>query len=95
MKWEGFQYTTSLDLNTGYYHVRLTEYASILCAIILPWGKYCYRCLPTEVSNSPDILQQKMNYLFQGFEFICAYIYEILILKKVDWIDHVQKLKLV
>ena len=26
------------------------------------------------VANSPEILQQKMNDLFQGFEFIRAYI---------------------
>ena len=44
------------------------------------------------VDNSPDILQQKMNDLFHGFEFICAYIDELLILTKGNWIDHVQKL---
>ena len=46
------------------------------------------------VANSPDIFQQKMNDLFHGFEFICAYIYKILILTKVYWTDHVQKIEL-
>ena len=46
------------------------------------------------VVNSPDIFQQKMNDLFHGFEFICAYIYYLLILIKVDWTGYVQKLKL-
>ena len=45
-------------------------------------------------SNSPDIFQQKMNDLFHGFEFIRAYIYELLILIKVDCTDHVQNLEL-
>ena len=36
LKLEGFQYTTSLDLNMGYYHIQLSENASNLCAIILP-----------------------------------------------------------
>ena len=36
---EGFQYATSLDLNMGYYHILLSEQASNLCTIILPWGK--------------------------------------------------------
>ena len=34
--------------------------------------------------NSRDIFQQKMNDLFQGFEFIRTYIDNILITKKGD-----------
>ena len=62
--------------------------------IILLWGKYQYKCLPMEVANSPDILKQKMNDLFHGFEFIRAYIDDILILTKGYWRDHIQKLEL-
>ena len=46
------------------------------------------------VANSPDISQQKMNDLFDGFEFICAYIDDLLILTKGDWADRAQKLEL-
>ena len=46
------------------------------------------------VADSPDIFQQKMNNLFQGFEFIPAYIDDLLILTKGDWTDHVQNLEL-
>ena len=46
------------------------------------------------VANSPDIFQQKMIYLFHGFEFIRAYIDNLLILTKGDWTDHLQKLEL-
>ena len=46
------------------------------------------------VANSPDIFQHKMNDLFHGFEFIHAYIENILILTKGDWTDHIQKLEL-
>ena len=41
------------------------------------------------VGNSPDILQQKMNDLFQVFEFICVYINDILTLTKGEWTDHI------
>ena len=37
-KLEGFQYSTSLDLNTLYYHIQLNENASNLCTIIILWG---------------------------------------------------------
>ena len=72
LKLEGFHYATSLDLNMGYYHIQLSENASNLCKIILPWGNFRYKRLPTEVANSLDISQQKMNDLFQGFKFIRA-----------------------
>ena len=37
-KLEGFQFTKSLGLNMGLYHIRLTEDISDLCTIILPGG---------------------------------------------------------
>ena len=93
LKLEGFQYATSLYLNMGYYCIRLRKNANNLCTTILPWGKYCYKCLQMEISNSPDIFQQKMNDLFHGFDFICAYIDDLLILiKKLYWTDHVQNI---
>ena len=92
LKLEGFQYHTSLDLNIGYYHIRLSKNASNLCTIIIPWGKYRYKRLQMGVANLPENFQHKMNDLFHGFYFIRAYIYDILILTKGDWIDHVHKL---
>ena len=82
LKLEGFQYTTSLDLNMGYYHIRLIENTIYLCTIIITWGKYCYKCLPMGVANPKENFQQKMNDLFDGFEFIRAYIYNLLISSK-------------
>ena len=67
LKLEGFQYAKSLDLSMVYYHIRLSENASNSCKIILPWGKYRYKRLPMGFVNSPDIFQQKTNYLFHGF----------------------------
>ena len=72
LKLESFQYATSHDLNMVYYHTRLNKNASILCMIIIPWVKYCYKRLPLGISDLPDIFQQNMNDLFHGFEFIRA-----------------------
>ena len=43
---EGFQYAMSLDLNMGYYYMRLSKQSSNLFTIILPWGKYRYKRIP-------------------------------------------------
>ena len=72
----------------GYYSICLGEQASNLCTIILPWVKYWYKFPPMVVSNSPDILQEKINEIFRGFEFIRAYIDYMLMITKGDWSDH-------
>jgi hypothetical protein len=37
---EGFFFATALDLNMGYYTIRLDSDASKICIILYPWGKY-------------------------------------------------------
>ena len=91
---EGFKYASSLDLNMGYYRIRLSKQSSNLCTIILLWGKYRYKRLPMGVSNSSYILQGEMNKIFCGFEFIRAYIDCLLIITKGDFSDHLEKMEL-
>jgi hypothetical protein len=40
---EGFSFASALDLNMGYYTVRLDPGASKICTIIFPWEKYSYK----------------------------------------------------
>ena len=37
LKLEGFTFATSLDLNMGYYDIKLTPSSSALYTIVLPW----------------------------------------------------------
>jgi hypothetical protein len=39
---EGFTFAMALDLNMGYYTIRLDPDASKICTIIFSWGKYSY-----------------------------------------------------
>ena len=59
LKLEGFQYSTLLDLNMGYYHIQLNLESRKLCMIVLPWRKYEYQKLSMGLCNSPDIFQEK------------------------------------
>ena len=43
---EGFTFATAIDLNMGYWTIRLDPDAQKICTIILPWGKYSYLRLP-------------------------------------------------
>lgn len=92
---EGFTYATSLDLNMGYYTLRLTPNASRLCTIITPFGKYEYLALPMGVSVSPDIFQHRMSSLMDGLTFVRTYLDDLLTITKGSFDDHLQKLHIV
>ena len=76
----------------GYYHIELCPNSKKLCTIVLPWGKYEYQKLPMGLCNSPDIFQEKMNELFAGFEYVRAYIDDLLCISNGTYEDHLIKL---
>ena len=43
--------------------------------------------------NAPDIFQEKMNELFDGLDYVRAYIDDLLVLTKGDFDDHLSKLE--
>ncbi len=67
---EGFTYATALDLNMGYYTIRLDPTASEMCTIIFPWGKYSYKRLPMGIGGSADIFQAQIMDLMASFKFV-------------------------
>jgi hypothetical protein len=72
----------------GYYHIGMTPYASSLCTVVLPWGKYEYLRLPMGLCNSPDIFQEKMSELMFGLEFARAYLDDLLLVSKDSFENH-------
>ena len=79
---ERFTFATALDLNMGYYTIRLDPDASKICTIIFPWGKYSYKRLPMGIAGSPDIFQAKMMKLMESLEYVQAYIDDLLCISR-------------
>ena len=92
LKLEGFQYATSLDLNMGYYHIKLTPFSKSLCTIVTPWGKYEYQRLPMGLCNSLDIFQERMFELFSDLEYVRAYIDDLLVTSSSSFEEHLERL---
>ena len=76
----------------GYYHIELSPRAKHLCTIVLPWVKYEYQKLPMGVFNSPDIFQEKISELFDGFNMVHEYIDDVLFITKNNFKDHLKAL---
>ena len=93
LKLQGFKYATSLDLNMGYYTIRLNPTTADMCTIVLPFGKYRYKRLPMGIAGSPDIFQGKMSSLMAGLEFVRTYLDDILIISSSHFRDHLVKLE--
>ena len=90
---EGFTYATSLDINMGYYHIRLTPEASDMCTIVTEFGKYRYKRLPMGVSCSPDIFQAKIYELLGDIEGTKAYLDDILVINRGTFKSHLEQLE--
>ncbi len=68
---EGFSFATALNLNMGYYTIRLDPDASKICTIIFPWEKkYSIKQLPMGIAGSPDIFQSKMSEIIESLEYV-------------------------
>ena len=91
-KIEGITYATSLDLNMGYYTLRLDPDAQKICTIITPWGKYQYLWLPMGVNVSPDVFQDKMANLMEGLEFVRTYLDDLLVICNTTFEEHLSQL---
>jgi hypothetical protein len=90
---KGFSYATALDLNMGFYTIRLDPDASKIYTVIFPRGKYSYKRLPMGIAGSPDIFQEKMSELKESLEFVRAYLDNLLCISKLSLEDHLDNYK--
>jgi dihydroorotate dehydrogenase len=71
---KGFTFASALDLNMGYYHIKLDYDADAqkLCTIVFTWhmGKYKYKRLPMGIKIAPDVFQNVMSKLVQDMEYV-------------------------
>jgi hypothetical protein len=92
---EGVTYATALDLNIGYYTIRLDPAASEMCTIIFPWRKYSYKRLPMGFGASANIFQAQNMDLMASLKFVRAYMDDLLIIRRGILDEHLQKMETV
>ena len=45
-----------------------------------------------EVCNSPDIFQEKISEIFEGFDMILAYVDNLMVITKYDFVEYLNAL---
>ena len=89
---EGFQYSTSLDLNMGYYTIRLPPASQYMTRIVTEFVKFRYNRLPMGMCSSGDIFQAKVDDPLGNIESVNTYINDILVLCKDIFEKHIYQL---
>ena len=90
---EGFSHASALDLNMGYYTIRLDKSSQRICTIVTPWGKYQYQRLPMGVMCAPDIFQDRMYDLMADIECARTYLDDLLVLSRGSFSEHLDDLE--
>jgi hypothetical protein len=92
-----FTFASALELNMGYYHIKLDADAQNLCTIVFPWymRKYKYKRLSMGIKIASDVFQNVMSKLVQDMEYVKTYLDDLLILTNSSFKDHLVKLEMV
>ena len=85
---EGFIYAMTLDLNMGYYIIRLDLDPQKICTIVLPWGEMFI----SKITNRYHFFQEKMSSLTQKLTYIKVHINDLLVITKSAYKDNLEKL---
>ena len=92
---EGFQYTTALDINMGYYTIRLPPTSQYTTTIVTKFGKLIYNCLPMGMSILGDIFQADLDEILGDIEGVKTYINDIIVLSKDSFENNIDQLKII
>ena len=59
---------TILDVQSGFWHVKLDEPSSFLTRFNTPFGRYRWKRMPFGISSAPEVFQRKMHELIEGLQ---------------------------
>jgi hypothetical protein len=87
---------SSLDLNSGYFQIRISDEDAKKTAFTTPLGQYEFKVLGQGLANSPATFQSVMNRIFAPhlYKFVVVYLDDILVFSKSPE-EHVEHLRTV
>ena len=82
-KLRGAKVYTTLDLRSGYYHIKLGKGSHAKTAFVIPFGKYEFNMVPFGLAQAPVYFQVLINKVLKGLHsFAMAYLDDIIIFSK-------------
>jgi len=92
----GANFFSSIDLNSGYFQIRLDPKECERTAFSTPQGHFEFKVLGQGLKNAPAIFQSMMNRILQPYlnQFVVVYLDDILIYSKTEE-EHLKHIDLV
>ena len=92
----GAQFFSTIDLNSGYFQVKLHPEECERTAFSTPYGHYEFKVLGQGLKNAPAIFQSMMTRIFQPYlnKFVVVYLDDILIYSKTE-AEHLKHIDMV
>ena len=94
-KLKGYKVFSSLDLRSGYYHIRLSESAKPKSAFMLSsLGKYQFNRVPFGLAQAPVYFQKLINDVLKGCNFAMGYLDNIIIYSRweEEHLEHLEEI---
>jgi Reverse transcriptase (RNA-dependent DNA polymerase) len=78
---QGAQHFSTLDLRSGYYHIRVREPDTPKTCIRTRYSSFEFLVMPFGVTNAPSVFQALVNTIFRDLadEYVMFYLDDILI----------------
>ena len=87
------KYFSTLDLRSGYYHIKLTKEASAKTAFVTDKGKWQFHSLPFGINLGASVFSYILGTMLKHCQaFALNYLDDIIIFLK-SWVDHLEHLK--
>ena len=92
-KLKGARFFSTIDLRSGYYHIRLTRESRAKSAFVVPMGKWEFKCTPFGLSQAPAYFQLLIDKVLMGCsKFAMGYLDDIIILSNNE-LEHLQHIE--
>ena len=86
---------TTLDLQSGYYHIALDDESKAKTVFITPFGKYKFNAVPFGLAQAPTYFQQLISIvLLDCSDFTMAYLDDIIIFSQNEQ-EHLKHIEII
>ena len=90
----GAKHFTKLDANSGYWQIKLDPDSVKLTTFIMPFGRFCFNCLPFGITSAPEHFKRRMTEILGDVPGVVCLVHDILVTEKTQ-AEHDRQLKII
>ena len=83
-KLKGAKFFSTIDLQSGYYHIALGKNSRTKAAFVTPFGKYEFLQVPFGLAQASAYFQHLMNQVLDNCNFAMTYLDDIIIFSETE-----------